>query len=111
MIRSAPGEGINRGVADRTEIVSAVKPRGLDEIVMLLLPAMERACAEKLSLEVVESLARFTFVLAARERGWSVRGMARKLGCSPSTVTTIVARGRQLVPASRFDDAGSRKAG
>ncbi len=85
---------MNTGVAERTTPIDSMKPLRLGEFVSLLMPAMERACADKLTLAVILPL-KF-FVEPARERGWSVRGMARKLGCSPSTVTAIVTRGRQL---------------
>jgi len=66
----------------------------LSVIGTLLEPALRLACVLKLPLEDVETLARSGYVRVAKERGLSVRAMARGFKCSPATITAIVARGR-----------------
>ncbi len=63
-------------------------------VATLMEPALQLAAVLKLPLEDVETLARTGYVRAGKERGLSVRAMARSFKCATATITSIAKRGR-----------------
>lgn len=63
-------------------------------VATLMEPALQLATVLKLPLEDVETLARTGYIRAGKERGLSVRAMARSFKCATATITSISKRAK-----------------